>query len=126
MAVRIRAEADSDCAECDGFIEQLEEGTDLAIVGFEGGGETAVCTGDLEPYKPEQGDLAKVFTKRQNELLSEVWKLFSQSRTDVPAQLPSAMLPRQARGTCKQTVIQTSETVHFVSWYEHRKISPKC
>ena len=60
MAVRIRAEADSDCAECDGFIEQLEEGTDLAIVGFEGGGETAVCTVDLEPYKPEQGDLAKV------------------------------------------------------------------
>ena len=56
-------------------------------------------------------------TKRQNELFSEVWKLFSQSCTDVPAQLPSAMLPRQARGTCKKTVIQTSETVHFVSWY---------
>ena len=57
------------------------------------------------------------YTMRQNELFSEVWKLFSQSCTDVPAQLPSAMLPRQARGTCKKTVIQTSETVHFVSWY---------
>ena len=56
-------------------------------------------------------------TKRQNELFSEVWKMFSQSCTDVTAQLPSAMLPRQARGTCKKTVIQTSETVHFVSWY---------
>ena len=41
-------------------------------------------------------------TKRQNELFSEVWKLFPQSCTDVPAQLPSAMLPRQARGTCKK------------------------
>ena len=28
------------------------------------------------------------------------------------------MLPMQARGTCKKTVIQTSETVHFVSWYK--------
>ena len=37
--------------------------------------------------------------KRQNELFSDIWKLFSQSCTDVPAQLPSAMLPRQARGT---------------------------
>ena len=58
-----------------------------------------------------------ICTKRQNELFSEVWKLFYQGCTDVPAQLPSAMLPRQARGTCKKTVIQTSETVHFVSWY---------
>ena len=54
---------------------------------------------------------------KMNCLHSEVRKLFSQSCTDVPAQLPSAMLPRQARGTCKKTVIQTSETVHFVSWY---------
>ena len=68
--MRIRAEADSDCAECDGFIEQLEEGTDLAIVGFEGGGETAVCTVDLEPYKPEQGDLAKVFHDSKYNLMS--------------------------------------------------------
>ena len=45
-------------------------------------------------------------TKRQNELFSEVRKLFSQSCIDVPAQLPSAMLPRQARGTCKKTVIK--------------------
>ena len=44
----------------------------------------------------------KSSTKRQNELFSEVRKLFSQSCTDVPAQLPSAMLPRQARGTCKE------------------------
>ena len=56
-------------------------------------------------------------TKGQNELFSEIRKLFSQSCTDLPAQLPSAMLPWQARGTCKKTVIQTSETVHFVSWY---------
>ena len=41
-------------------------------------------------------------TKGQNELFSEVWKLFSQSCTDLPAQLPSAMLPWQARGTCKK------------------------
>ena len=44
----------------------------------------------------------RLSTKRQNELFSEVWKLFSQSCTHVPAQLPSAMLPRQARGTCKK------------------------
>ena len=48
--MRIRAEADSDCAECDGFIEQLEEGTDLAIVGFEGGGETAVTFAENVNY----------------------------------------------------------------------------
>ena len=35
MAVRIRAEADSDCAECDGFIEQLEEGTDRSSAWLE-------------------------------------------------------------------------------------------
>ena len=35
-------------------------------------------------------------TKRQNELYSEVWKLFSQSSIGVPALLPCAMLPRQA------------------------------
>ena len=40
-----------------------------------------------------------VSTKRQNELWSEVWKLFSQSSTDVPALLPCASLPRHARGT---------------------------
>ena len=38
-------------------------------------------------------------TKRQNELYSEVWKLFSQSSTDVPALLPFAVLPRQAKGS---------------------------
>ena len=37
-------------------------------------------------------------TKRQNEVNSEVWELFSQSSTDAPALLPCAMLPRQARG----------------------------
>ena len=58
-----------------------------------------------------------VNNNREIELFSEVWKLFSQSCSDVLAQLPSAMLPRQARGTCKKTVIQTSETVLFVSWY---------
>ena len=36
------------------------------------------------------------YTKRQNELYSEVWKLFSQISDGVPAQLPCAMLPRQA------------------------------
>ena len=56
---------------------------------------------------------ACLITKRQNELFWRLCKLFSQSCTDVPAQLPSAMLPRQARGTCKKTVIQTA---HFVSW----------
>ena len=50
----------NDCAGCEGRIEQLEEGTDLATVGFEGGGEVAVCTVDLEPFVPEEGDLAKV------------------------------------------------------------------
>ena len=40
--------------------------------------------------------------RRQNELYSEVWKLFSQSSTDAPFLLPCAMLPRQARGTHKK------------------------
>ena len=62
------------------------------------------CTGFYRPY-----------TKRQNELFSEVRKLLSQTCTDVPAQLPSAMLPRQDMELVKKTVIQTSETLHFVS-----------
>ena len=45
----------------------------------------------------------KWYTKRQNELYSEVWKLFSQSSTDVPALLPCAMLPRQARKLTKNS-----------------------
>ena len=40
--------------------------------------------------------------KRLNEEYSEVWKLFFESSTDVPALLPSAMLPRQAEGTRKK------------------------
>ena len=68
MAIRIKDDADSDCAGCEGRIEQLEEGTDLATVGFEGGGEVAVCTVDLEPFVPEVGDLAKVFKVMVNDL----------------------------------------------------------
>ena len=59
----------------------------------------------------------KSTTKRQNELLGEVWKLFSLSSTDVPALLPCARLPRQARGTQERTAYKPSRTVHFVSWY---------
>ena len=43
-------------------------------------------------------------TKRQNELYSEVWKLFSQSSADVPAPLPCAMLPSQARELAKNSL----------------------
>ena len=32
MSVRIKEDADSDCAGCEGTIEALEEGTDLATV----------------------------------------------------------------------------------------------
>ena len=64
MAIRIKDDADSDCAGCEGRIEQLEEGTDLATVSFEGGGEVAVCIVDLEPFVPEEGDLAKVLKVR--------------------------------------------------------------
>ena len=54
-------------------------------------------------------------TKRQNELHSEVCTLFPESSTGVPALLPCAMLPRQARGTHKKAVFKTYCTVHFVS-----------
>ena len=40
-----------------------------------------------------------LYTKRQTELCSEVWKLFSQNSTDISSLLPCAVLPRQARGT---------------------------
>ena len=43
--------------------------------------------------------------------------VFSLSSNDVPALLPCARLPRQARGTQEKTAYKTSETVHFVSWY---------
>ena len=52
-------------------------------------------------------------TTSQNQLWSRFGKLFFQSSPDVPALLPSAMLPRQARGTHKKTVFQTYSTVHF-------------
>ena len=52
-------------------------------------------------------------TRSQNQLWSRFGKLFFTSSPDVPAQLPSAMLPRQARGTCKKTVYQTYSTVDF-------------
>ena len=54
------------------------------------------------------------YTKRQNELYSEVWKLLSPSSTGVPALLPCAMLPRQARGTHKKQ-LKNYCTVHSVS-----------
>ena len=41
--------------------------------------------------------IVKNCTKRQNLLYIEVRKLFSEAFTDVPALLPLAMLPRQAR-----------------------------
>ena len=52
-------------------------------------------------------------TTSQNELWSRFGKLFFPSSPDVPALLPAAMLPRQARGTHKRTVYQTYSTVHF-------------
>ena len=52
-------------------------------------------------------------TTSQNKLWSRFGKLFFPSSPDVPALLPSAMLPRQARGTRKKTVYQTYCTVHF-------------
>ena len=38
--------------------------------------------------------------KKQNELYSEVWKLFPQASTDDPALLPCAMLPGESKGKC--------------------------
>ena len=55
---------------------------------------------------------SKLHTKRQNELYSEVWKLFSQSSTDVPALLPCAILPKEARGMHKKQL--TKPTVQFL------------
>ena len=55
---------------------------------------------------------SKLHTKRQNELYSEVWKLFSQSSTDVPALLPCAILPKEARGMHKKQL--TKPTVQFI------------
>ena len=52
------------------------------------------------------------YTERQNELYSEVWKLFSQSYTDVPAVLLCAMLPTHARGTCNGQF--SKPTVQFI------------
>ena len=56
--------------------------------------------------------------KRQNKLLSEVWKLFSQITTDIPALMPWVMLPRLAREIHKKTYCTTGflcYTIHFVS-----------
>ena len=55
----------------------------------------------LSEEKEEEGQKKSngtVSTKRQNELYDEVWNLFSQGTTDVPA-----LLPRQARGTHKKS-----------------------
>ena len=56
-------------------------------------------------------------TKRQIETHSEVWKLFSQSSTGVPALLPCAMMPKQIRGTSKEQISKPAAhfAVHFVS-----------
>ena len=59
-----------------------------------------------------RANFSKCWTKRQNELYSEVWKIFSQSSTDVPALLSCAMLPWQARGTFKKQF--TKPTVQFI------------
>ena len=45
-------------------------------------------------------------TRRQNELYSEVLKLFSERSTGLPAPLPRVILPRQARVTCKKPIVQ--------------------
>ena len=68
-----------------------------------------------QPQSPQEGirlqetfqlKSQEKYTKRQNELYNEVRKLFPQSSTDVPALLPCAMLPRQARGTRKNNSLQ--------------------
>ena len=51
--------------------------------------------------------LIKRNTTSQNQLWSRFGKLFFPSSPDVPALLPSAMLPRQAWGTHKKTVCKT-------------------
>ena len=51
-----------------------------------------------------------MYTKRQNELYSVVWNLFSQGSTDAPALLPCAIVLRQARGNKKKTVYWVFET----------------
>ena len=53
--------------------------------------------GELEENFSVSGHDACCNTKRQNELFCEVWKLFSQSCSDVPTQLPSAMLPNKKK-----------------------------
>ena len=51
-------------------------------------------------------------TTSQNQLWSRFGKLFFPSSPDVPALLPSAMLPRQARGTHKKQF--TKPTPQFI------------
>ena len=51
-------------------------------------------------------------TKRQNELYSEVRKLFSQNSTGLPALLPCALLQRQAGGTHRKQA--TKPSVQFI------------
>ena len=46
--------------------------------------------------------------KRGQDSKMQVRKLFSQSSTDVPALLPCALLPRQARGTFKKQFTKPS------------------
>ena len=44
-------------------------------------------------------------TKRQKDLYNEVWELFTENFTGVPALLPCSMMPRQARGPHKKNQI---------------------
>ena len=62
------------------------------------------------------------YNKRQNELYSEVSKLFSHCSTDVLALLPSAMLQIQARGTCKNSLQNLLHSSFYLLVYLLRDI----
>lgn len=71
MAVRIKETAMSDCAGCEGRLEQLD-GPDAAVVAFQGGGDTTVSPLDLEPFTPEEGDMAKLLVSGERTDVAKV------------------------------------------------------
>ena len=60
----------------------------------------------MTPNEEARNETEPESTERQNELYSEVWKLFAQSSTGVPVLLPSAMLPRTHKGNSQKTALQ--------------------
>ena len=83
----------------------------LSVIGLSLLPEAALSAGDSDS---SGGEFNTVVLWTQIELC-EVWELFSQSSTDVPALLPCAILPRQARAIKKQLIKPTTQFILSLS-----------